>query len=210
MGQLCGWRLATPELIDLARRKNVMGNYRVRTRTERSPKERGFTFVEVLLAIVILLVGIVAVAQLVPASVGSNSANRNDSSALVFAQKEMDQFLNQPLNMTISPPAFIDELNNTCNLGDPTQPNTVQPNSSYVTTFYNQAVIDFTQAPVTGYSFTYQDPNDPFGEVYDVRWAVITSTQSGLVTSKRFIMGARKLGGNGIYRPVTLDTILER
>ena len=31
---------------------------------------------------------------------------------------------------------------------------------------------------------------------------------SGMVTSKRFILGARKKGGNGIYNPVTLDTIL--
>lgn len=171
---------------------------------------RGFTLVEVLLAIAILLVGIVAVAQLVPASVGSNSANRNDSAALVFAQKELDQFLNQPLNMNLTPPAFIDELGNSCNLGDPTQPNVILPSSSYVTVFYNQLVVDFTQAPVRGYSFTYQDPNDPLGEIYDVRWAVITKTNNGLVTAKRFILGTRKKGGNGIYRPVTLDTMLER
>src|SRR5271163_405882 len=78
--------------------------------------QRGFTITEVLIAIVIMLVGIVAVAQLVPASIGSNSANRNDSSALVFAQRQMDQFLLQPLNMSISPPAFIDAEGFTCYL----------------------------------------------------------------------------------------------
>src|ERR1700680_3277200 len=137
--------------------------------------QRGFTLVEVLMAIVILLVGIVAVAQLVPASIGSNSANRNDSSALVFAQRQMDLFLSQPLNMSISPPAFsetIDAQTFLCNLGDPTQPNVVI--GSAVAVFYNQLVIDFSASPVTNYSFTYQDPNDPFGLVYDVRWAVIT------------------------------------
>src|ERR1700683_4990202 len=85
--------------------------------------QRGFTLTEVLFAIVILLVGIVAVAQLVPASIGSNSTNRNDSSALVFAQREMNQFLGQPLNMSLVPPSFIDAEGNSCNLGDPTQPN---------------------------------------------------------------------------------------
>jgi prepilin-type N-terminal cleavage/methylation domain-containing protein len=183
----------------------------------RCPKDwgnqRGFTITEVLIAIVIMLVGIVAVAQLVPASIGSNSANRNDSSALVFAQRQMDQFLSQPLNMSISPPAFtetIDAQTFTCYLGDPTQPSNTLVGSP-VAQFYNQLVINFSSAPVANYSFTYQDPNDPFGLVYDVRWAVITTMNTnGLVTSKRFILGARKKGGNGVYNPVTLDTILSK
>ena len=175
-----------------------------------SRKQSGFTLTEVLMAIVILLVGIVAVAQLVPASIGSNSANRNDSSALVFAQREMDQFLLQPLNMSISPPSFIDAEGNICNLGDPTQPSNT-PVGSTTALFYNQLVINFSASTVSGYSFTYHDPNDPFGVVYDVRWVVITTTNNnGMVTAKRFILGARKKSGNGIYNPVTLDTILEK
>src|ERR1700690_747831 len=137
---------------------------------KRWKNQRGFTLVEVLLAIVVMLVGIVAVAQLVPASIGSNSANRNDSSALVFAQRQMDQFLSQPLNMSINPPAFtetIDAQTFTCYLGDPTQPSNT-PIGNPVVPYYNQLVIDFS--PSTGtpnYSFIYQDPNDPFGLVYD-------------------------------------------
>lgn len=175
----------------------------------KSNRESGFTLVEVLMAIVVLLVGIVAVAQLVPASISSNSTNRNDSSALVFAQREMDQFLGQPLNMSISPPSFIDALGFSCNLGDPTQPANVAVGNSIIL-YQNQMIIDFTKSAVAGYSFTYQDPNDPAGIMYDVRWAVFTTTNNGMVTAKRFIMGARRQGGNGIYRPVTLDTILER
>jgi prepilin-type N-terminal cleavage/methylation domain-containing protein len=172
--------------------------------------QRGFTLTEVLIAIVILLVGIVAVAQLVPVSISSNSANRNDSSALVFAQRQMDLFLSQPLINT-SLVETIDAQTFTCFLGDPTQPtNTVVGNP--VVVFYNQLVIDFSPASgVANYSFTYQDPNDPFGLVYDVRWAVITTlNDNGVTTSKRFILGTRKRGGNGIYRPVTLDTILSK
>jgi prepilin-type N-terminal cleavage/methylation domain-containing protein len=177
-----------------------------RKSTRGCRNQRGFTLIEVLIAIVILLFGIVAVAQLVPASIGSNSANRNDSSALVFAQRQMDLFLSQPL-LNTSYVEAIDTQTFTCNLGDPTQPNIVV--GGPVAVFYNQLVIDFSASPVANYSFTYQDPNDPFGLVYDVRWAVITTTNaSGMPTSKRFIVGTRKQGGNGIYRPVTLDTIL--
>jgi prepilin-type N-terminal cleavage/methylation domain-containing protein len=182
-----------------------------KTGAGRKKQQGGFTLIEVLLAIVILLVGIVAVAQLVPASIGSNSANRNDSSALVFAQRELDQFLNQPLNMSVVPPSFIDEEGNTCNLGNPTRPNAIVGANTVL--FYNQVVVDFTQTQASvppGYSFSYHDPNDPQGVVYDVRWAVITATNNGMVSSKRIILGARKQGGNGIYRPVTLDTIVEK
>jgi prepilin-type N-terminal cleavage/methylation domain-containing protein len=191
-----------------------MKNRRDRGQSSRArTNQRGFTLTEVLIAIVILLVGIVAVAQLVPASIGSNSLNRNDSSALVFAQRQMDLFMNQPLNMSISPPALtetIDAQTFTCYLGDPTQPSNTFVGSP-VSIFYNQVVINFSASPVTNYSFTYQDPNDPFGLVYDVRWAVVTTTNTnGFVTSKRFILGARRKGGNGLYNPVTLDTILSK
>ncbi|MGH9741769.1 MAG: type IV pilus modification PilV family protein [Candidatus Acidiferrum sp.] len=174
-------------------------------------RQRGFTLVEVLMAIVVLLVGIVAVAQLVPASISSNSTNRNDSTALVFAQEVMDQFLRQPLNMSISPPSFLDTIGTqtfSCNLGNPATPNTSVGSDTVVN--YNQLIINFSGATSAGYNFTYQDPNDPVGVVYEVRWAVITATNNGMVTSKRFILGVRKAGGNGFYRPVTLDTILEK
>lgn len=186
-----------------------------RRHRRRRKGERGFTLIEVLLAIVVLLVGVVAVAQLVPASIGSNSTNRNDSSALVFAQRQMDLFLSQPLNMSASPPSFsetIDGQTYACDLGDPTQPN--QAIGSPVLVFNNQLVIDFNNPSpaqgVTGYSFMHQDPNDPSGAQFDVRWAVITTTNSGLVSAKRFVLGVRKKGGNGFYQPVTIDTILEK
>src|SRR5579863_1382 len=108
-------------------------------------KQRGFTLIEVLLAIVVLLVGIVAVAQLVPASIGSNSLNRNDSSALVFAQRQMDLFLGQPLNMSVSPPTFTETIDGqtfTCGLGDPSQPNVLV--GSPVVVLNKQTVIDFS------------------------------------------------------------------
>jgi prepilin-type N-terminal cleavage/methylation domain-containing protein len=174
----------------------------------RGKKQQGFTLTELLVAAAVLLVGIVAVAQLVPASISSNAAARNDSTALVFAQRELTQMMDQPLNPAVNPPSFTDAHGFSCNLGDPTTPNQVVGSSIVVNN--NQPAIDFTAAQVAGYGFNYRDPNDPYGTTYDVRWAVITTVNSGMVTAKRFILGTMKRGGNGFSKPVTLDTMVEK
>jgi type II secretory pathway pseudopilin PulG len=169
--------------------------------------QAGFSILEMMLATVILLVGLVAIAQLVPASILLNYRNRTDSSALVFAQRELDQFLDQPLYAS----SFVDALGNTCQLGNPTVTNTVQ--GSTVTAFNNQTLIVFgspnpSPAPTNGYGFTYQDPTDPSGTTYDIRWAVIVTGNGAMATSKRFFLGVRQLGGNGYFQPITLDTMV--
>jgi len=78
-----------------------------------------------------------------------NYRNRTDSSALVFAQREMDQMLDQPLNPT--PPQFTDALGNVCYLGQFRLPEPVQ--GSPVVVVNNQPLINFNAAPVTNYSF---------------------------------------------------------
>jgi prepilin-type N-terminal cleavage/methylation domain-containing protein len=171
------------------------------TRARR--KENGFSILEMMIATVILLVGLVAIAQLVPASILLNYRNRTDSSALVFAQRELDQFLDQPLIST----SFTDVLGKTCNLGNPGSPNTIQGTNVLVVN--NQALIDFTSS-VSGYNLTYQDPTGPSGTIYDVRWAVIITGNGTSVSAKRFILGVRQQGGNGYFQPVTLDTMVER
>jgi prepilin-type N-terminal cleavage/methylation domain-containing protein len=175
----------------------------------KTGKQDGFTLTEVLIATVILLVCLVAIAQLVPASILSNSSNRNDSSSMVFAEQEMNQFLSQPLAALQYTETTLNicTIANPCLLGDPTQPGEVV--GSPVVVIDNHPVVNFSVAPVTGYSFTYHDPNDPTETVYDVRWAVISQGTSG-VTSKRFILGVTKRGGNSFFIPVTLDTMVVR
>ncbi len=176
---------------------------------KRRGNERGFSILEMMLATIILLVGLVAIAQLVPASILMNYRNRTDSSALVFAQRQLDQMLDQPLTVN----SFIDALGNTCQLGNPAVTNSVQ--GSTVTTLNNQTIIVFSspnppQAPTNGYGFTHADPTDPSGVTYDVRWAVIITGNGGTASSKRFILGVRQAGGNGYFQPITLDTMVER
>lgn len=170
----------------------------------KCPTDKGFSLIELAIASMLLLFGIVAVAQLVPASMRLNSSNRNDSTALVFAQREMQQMTGQQLSAL----SFVDAQGFTCNLGDPAAPNTVVGNP--VAVISNQPAIDFGATPVVGYSFNYADPNDPSGTQYDVRWAVVTTTNGAAVIAKRFILGARRLGGNSPFQPITLDSVVEK
>jgi prepilin-type N-terminal cleavage/methylation domain-containing protein len=178
--------------------------------TSRGKREKGFSLLEMMLATIILLVGLVAIAQLVPASILLNFRNRTDSTAMVFAQREMDFMLDQPLVST----TFTDvlgvycPLSATCNLGSPALPNQVQ--GSQLVVANNQAIIDFSSAAVASWSFTYQDPNDPTGATYDIRWAVIVTGNGVNISSKRFILGIRQAGGSGYFQPVTLDTMVQK
>jgi len=179
--------------------------------TKPRVQQRGFSILEMLFATVILLVGLVAVAQLVPASLLMNYHNRTDSAALVFAQRQLDLLLDQRLN----PPgnSFTDAIGNTYQLGDPTAPNVLQ--GSNVVTLNGYTVIDFSGGlppayPTNGYAFTYQDPSDPNGATYDVRWAVIITGNGAIASSKRFILGVRQLSGSGFSLPITLDTMVSK
>jgi prepilin-type N-terminal cleavage/methylation domain-containing protein len=170
-------------------------------------RQKGFSILEMLLATVILLVGLVAVAQLVPTAILLNFRNRMDSSAMVFAQRQLDQMVDQPLsaNSFTDPLGISCPLSSSCNLGDPTRPNQVV-GTNVLLSANNTPVIDFTST-VTGYNFTYPDPS---GTTYDVRWAVIVTGNGSTAASKRFILGVRELGGNGYFLPITLDTLVTR
>jgi len=187
---------------------------RKRKETNRHTGQRGFTLTELLIATVVVLVGLVAVAQLVPASVMINANNRNDGTALVFAQRQMEAMRAQPLGVT----GFIDPqgvycypAGQTCQLGDPTQPGAVVGSPVAVSITSNLPLIDFTATAVTGYSFIYTDPNDPFGATYDVRWAVVTVVNGqNVVTGKRIILGVFRRGMQTPTLPITLDTMVEK
>ncbi|HEY1482069.1 MAG TPA: prepilin-type N-terminal cleavage/methylation domain-containing protein [Candidatus Acidoferrum sp.] len=182
---------------------------------QKHKQQQGFTLVEMMIATIVVLVGLVAVAQLVPASALLNAGNRNDGTALVFAQRELEFIREQPLGVPIAPPpTFSDPLGvlcpaaTNCGLGDPAQP--LQLIGSPVVAGATP-IIDFSAAQVPGYGFTYIDPNDPFGASYDVRWAVITFTNTqNVTTGRRIILGVFRRGMRTPTLPITLDTMVEK
>lgn len=177
-------------------------------RSQRS--QRGFTLTEMLVAALVLVVGIVGVAQLVPVAIRLNSENQKDSTAVVIAQRELDAMFYQPLTGTLlsDPLGVLCPTTSTCDLGDSTQPNVLI--GSPVVMYGVHPLIDFSQAQVANYGFFYSDPNDPLSAKYDIRWAVITFANGGTATGKRFIIGVRQQGGGSRFLPITLDTMVEK
>lgn len=81
--------------------------------------QRGFTLMEMLIATAIVIVGLVAVAELVPASVMLDAHNRNDGTALVFAQRVIEAMREQPLSATTftDMEGVVCPIGQTCQLG---------------------------------------------------------------------------------------------
>ena len=72
-------------------------------------KQRGFTLIEMLVATLIMLIGLVAAAQLVPFAIQLNTANRYDSTALVIAQRQMEVAINDT-HLRAKPTTHSDRL----------------------------------------------------------------------------------------------------
>jgi len=165
-------------------------------------KQRGFTFIELAIAVVILLFGIVAVVQLVPQALTMNNANRQDTMSTVIAQRELEQMLLQPLSAS----SFTDSDGNTINLGSLTSSGTLTGSPLISGT----ATIDFSANKVTGYNRTYVDPNDSHSATYDVRWAVVSTLSGASPTAKRFIVGVWKKNTGIFNQPVNIDTTIQK
>jgi prepilin-type N-terminal cleavage/methylation domain-containing protein len=167
--------------------------------------ERGFTLVELAIATVVLLVGAVAVMQLVPAAMQSNLNNRYDSAAAVLAQQLLDQISAQPLTAT----EFLANDGRVIQLGSAAFAGQVQ--GGPVRIVRGMAQINFTADAVPGFNFQAVDENDATGTSYEVRWAVITTVSpSGTIVAKRFIVGAWRRDSREVTQPVTVDAWVQR
>ncbi len=165
--------------------------------------QRGFTLIELAIATLILLIGIAAVGQLVPNALMSNLRQRYDSKAVVIAERELNQMINQPLTAT----QFADLDGRVILLGNVAATGLT---GNAVISFGNSARVDFGAAAVGGYNFNYVDPNDPVGVSYEVRWAVASTVQGTTVVSKRFLVGVWKRDPRSPIPPVTVEATVDR
>lgn len=199
----------------------------------KSANEQGITLIELMVAVLVLMVGVVAVAQIVPLAMRSNVANRYDSTSVVIAQRMMDLLASQPVSVFIA--NNVDPFEPTLTIvqagpGPNTIPTVVIGNSfppgglgpgvisgpnwgpgvGYIT---NIDTINWTAAAVPGYSATVIDPTSPNQAAYQIRWAV--DTRWGLVSGtvmtpvmKRIVVSVRRLDPSSTFVTPTSLTVV--
>jgi hypothetical protein len=124
---------------------------------------------------------------------------------MVVAQRLLDQMMSQSLDAA----SFVDVDGRTILLGNPATPNQVV--GAPVIAVNNRARINFNAPLITaGYSFQFVDPSDPAQTPYEVRWAVITLSTGGVVSAKRYIVGAWRRTPGQVNPPVTVEGWIHR
>ena len=164
---------------------------RIHARRKLHP-ESGMTMIELLIAGVVLVVGMLAIMVLLGLATGNNGRSKVDSSATMLSQAVVEQI--SAVLAGGGPGSIVD--NNNCNgtgntwAIDSTSGN--PPNGAGAPLLGGK--IDFTQAAVAGAQMNYVDCAGNIRTTYDVRWNVQTIGPSGtfLVT-----VGARPQGGAG-------------
>lgn len=170
-------------------------------------QDAGFTIIEMLIASVILIVGLLAGMALILTAMASDSRSKNDTSATVLAQMTIETIAAVSANATTTM-TIVD-----CN------PTTSSASHSISTTGSSSGSgaplsggnIDFTQAKVNGYAMTYygcQSSTSDRQMTYDVRWNIKTlTTNTKLVTvSARPVVSVT--GGKFLSVPVNLKMIV--
>ena len=167
-------------------------------------RERGFTLVELAIAMGILMFGIAAVAQMLPLAIKSNMNNRYDSTAVVVAERLLNQMINQPLSAT----QFTDVDGRVIQLGSVAA--TGLTGTPVVVVGTTVRVSFAAGAAVANYNFTYTDPNAAIAIPYEVRWSVISTVQGTTVVDKRFLVGVWKRDPRNVTLPVTVEAWVQR
>jgi type IV pilus modification protein PilV len=185
-------------------------------------RERGFSLVELLIAMLVLTVGMVGGVAIITVAIAANANSRFDTGAVSLAQSTMDRII------VISVSATGSQLNT--NMTDckgtqhavDTPALTSGPAGAPTTTISGIAngtqSIDFSQAPVAGYQMYYTlcgaggSGYTGTDQTYDVRWHIGPGPTQG---TQLILVAAKNIGEyqNGLSQtkyfsiPITLRAL---
>jgi Tfp pilus assembly protein PilV len=180
----------------------------------RERRVAGFSLVELLVAGLVLITGLLGGMALILTSVANDSRDKNDSSATIISQMVREMVASVPANATAtsipSSSLTIIDCNPTGSLASHTV-NTLGSATGAGAPLTSGGAIDYAQATVTGYSMTYYGCQASTGDrqaLYDIRWNIKT-----LSPDARLVIVAAKPNGtntnaNFLAVPVTLKMIV--
>ena len=163
-------------------------------------KEQGMTLIELMIAMVVLLVGVVSSMALIGYAMSGNGRNKQQSNSTVIAQMLTEKISSQKATLAGS-------LTVTDCTGTSTTVNTAAGGGALT----SAGTVDFTQAAVTGYQLYYTDCGTSGRQMtYDVRWTITQpTTYTKLVIVSAQLKNAAGTSNPTMYSlPVTVRTLV--
>jgi Tfp pilus assembly protein PilV len=167
-------------------------------------KQDGLTIIELMLAMVILAVGILASMSLVIMAINGNFRSKQQSNSVALAQMVTEKIM--------SIPAWS---NPTLTLTDCTGTNFNIATAAGGGALTSSGDVDYTQAKVTNYNMAYTDCGTANRQLtYDVRWkitAIPNDTYAKLLTVSARLQSVTTAGATSgsVFGPVvTISTVI--
>jgi len=134
--------------------------------TRRQHKERGMTLIELMIAMVVLLVGVVGSTALIIYAISGNSRNKQQSNSVAVAQMLVEKLSSQKAT-----------LSNNLTITDCSGTSSTLYTAAGGPSLNSSGEEDFTAAAVTGYQMYYTDCGSNGRQmVYDARWTITQTT----------------------------------
>lgn len=184
----------------------------------RHSSNSGFSLIELLIAMIVLVVGLLGGMIVILTAIASNARNRFDTAGVALAQSTMDRIIVLTVSAGVQTTSITDCTGTAHSM-------TTDPGGATLVDFSNISngvqVIDFTQAPVAGYQMLYTlcatgaADGLPTGnpQTYDVRWNVSTPINGGntelvLVAAKNITESGNGSGQARFFNlPITLRAL---
>jgi Tfp pilus assembly protein PilV len=177
------------------------------TNRKARSSQRGMSLIELMIASLVLIVGVLGCAALIPTAIGTNSKNKQQSNSTVIAQMTMEKIMSLPTGTLTGTMTDCATPPNTYTI------NTAGSTAGTGATLLATGTVDFSQTPGSagapaGYYLLYTTCSTTGGQaIYDVRWNIQTpSTYVKLVTVSAQLSGS---GTNHILfsLPVTIRSM---
>jgi Tfp pilus assembly protein PilV len=170
------------------------------TKIRRPTKQSGMTLIELMIALVVLMVGIVGSMALIAYAISGNGRNKQQSNSVAVAQMITEKLSSQKAS-----------LSNSLTITDCSGTTSTLTTAAGGPTLNSNGEEDFTATAVTGYQMYYTDCGSNSRQmIYDVRWTITQPTAN----TKLIIVSAQMKGAAGstnarMYSlPVTIRTLI--